>query len=1022
MRKALVLILGVCLLAMFVGAVSARDIDKSGLRVMKTVNSDEKPEFIDQGARSLMTAAAVDSYYIVWYDFEPMNWQGWTYLDNTAQIADFWHVDNFAGLAGGSFGMLNPLEGTKSMWCGTRPDGDSRTYAPSWYVCSWGDAPGYGNDWNQILETGSFNITGLVTFSYHGYFDSEPGFDQTTVEYDSGDENWVELAMYDAATEIDTFHTLLLSQVATKLRFHFIADGAWSDSDGLYDTDGAVILDELLVTDAVGEINNETWENEALDARQSTDGFWTSRGGDAYGSFVGFANNLVDKDPCGDNFGSQIIFYQGSDYPSADYPNMFDTPFCTGPGGTSAPCQNEALVSPVIDMERYSSNRDEFQDTDFPEEVLPTLGGCVLSFTVYRDLLLGNLVFYTWDVRNIIDGCPGTWNNRNLVMYGEDKDYIQEINDISDLVADYDIQIRLGVTDMCDNWFNQYGDCSAHTPSPWIDNVRVERYETVGPQWATRDIDLFQDTFPGQEFDIESVARIDAANDLRPQDDPVIDPGDSAAVQCTARMSGGLDTLSTGEERVYCYVYAQYIGIDSLKSEIHGATMQGDYGTWLQTSGNWDIFLCPTAVTAAGNEAPDRYMIDLNDELFTRGYQINYYFKAYDLLGYSTTLPNTAELPGGDIFEVTVLPTLNSGMLYVDDCTGRGTFVGLQQNYWDEAFAAVIPGEVPDRYDVNAPSSSLSNGPGGRAHNFQMVNTYEKIIWDSGDLDVCTISEGTGYSDKSDDCQMLIDWMNMSEHKVGLFVMAESAAFDLSNSTSANALELLSNICGVTVVDDSYYNLTGGREANGVVTPLVTGVGIYAGITYYAMGGCPIINDFDVLEKTSEAAYSLQLPDYLEEPYYIGISNSKLNDVGQPMRTSWIGNSMAHVRTGSASVPARNRLVDATWLFFENDRSSDITDATIPVKYALMQNYPNPFNPTTTISFNLPEKANVSLKIYNVAGQLIKTLTDQNWEAGEHKIAWNGTNDLGSNVASGVYFYKIETPSFQSTKKMVLLK
>ncbi|HSG29825.1 MAG TPA: FlgD immunoglobulin-like domain containing protein, partial [Candidatus Krumholzibacterium sp.] len=74
------------------------------------------------------------------------------------------------------------------------------------------------------------------------------------------------------------------------------------------------------------------------------------------------------------------------------------------------------------------------------------------------------------------------------------------------------------------------------------------------------------------------------------------------------------------------------------------------------------------------------------------------------------------------------------------------------------------------------------------------------------------------------------------------------------------------------------------------------------------------------------------------------------------------------------------------------------------------------------IKFNLPRKGHVSLKIYNVAGQLVRTLSDQDWDAGQHSIDWNGKNDVGSSVASGVYFYKIEADSFQSTKKMVLLR
>ncbi|MDD3642093.1 MAG: hypothetical protein PHQ19_01310, partial [Candidatus Krumholzibacteria bacterium] len=66
-------------------------------------------------------AAAVDTYCIVWYDFEQMNWQGWTKVDNTVQRGVFFHVDDFDGLDGGTHGRLVPIEGAKSLWCGARP-------------------------------------------------------------------------------------------------------------------------------------------------------------------------------------------------------------------------------------------------------------------------------------------------------------------------------------------------------------------------------------------------------------------------------------------------------------------------------------------------------------------------------------------------------------------------------------------------------------------------------------------------------------------------------------------------------------------------------------------------------------------------------------------------------------------------------------------------------------------------------------------------------------------------------------
>ncbi len=86
--------------------------------------------------------------------------------------------------------------------------------------------------------------------------------------------------------------------------------------------------------------------------------------------------------------------------------------------------------------------------------------------------------------------------------------------------------------------------------------------------------------------------------------------------------------------------------------------------------------------------------------------------------------------------------------------------------------------------------------------------------------------------------------------------------------------------------------------------------------------------------------------------------------------------------------------------------------------------YPNPFNPTTTIKYTIAERGHVSLKIYNAAGQLVRNLVDEMQspqEVGFSKT-WNGMNDQGQPVSSGVYFYKLTAQNFTQTKKMVLLK
>jgi flagellar hook assembly protein FlgD len=78
-------------------------------------------------------------------------------------------------------------------------------------------------------------------------------------------------------------------------------------------------------------------------------------------------------------------------------------------------------------------------------------------------------------------------------------------------------------------------------------------------------------------------------------------------------------------------------------------------------------------------------------------------------------------------------------------------------------------------------------------------------------------------------------------------------------------------------------------------------------------------------------------------------------------------------------------------------------------EFQLFQNYPNPFNPVTTIKYNVPEKARVSIAVYNTLGQKIKTLVDKNITVGNYKVTWNGQDDFGNKVSSGVYFYHMST-------------
>jgi hypothetical protein len=97
-------------------------------------------------------------------------------------------------------------------------------------------------------------------------------------------------------------------------------------------------------------------------------------------------------------------------------------------------------------------------------------------------------------------------------------------------------------------------------------------------------------------------------------------------------------------------------------------------------------------------------------------------------------------------------------------------------------------------------------------------------------------------------------------------------------------------------------------------------------------------------------------------------------------------------------------------------------DASLPSSFTLHQNYPNPFNPETRIDFELPSNSRVALTIYNVLGKQVSILINDNLPAGVHSVVWDGKDDRGNSVASGVYLYRIETDFGQSTRKMMLLK
>ena len=100
----------------------------------------------------------------------------------------------------------------------------------------------------------------------------------------------------------------------------------------------------------------------------------------------------------------------------------------------------------------------------------------------------------------------------------------------------------------------------------------------------------------------------------------------------------------------------------------------------------------------------------------------------------------------------------------------------------------------------------------------------------------------------------------------------------------------------------------------------------------------------------------------------------------------------------------------------------EVDQAELPKEFDLRQNYPNPFNPTTVIQYALPKTSEVKIQIYNILGQKVRNLVDEPQKPGYKMIHWDGRDDSGVEVSSGVYFYRIVAGDFVKCKKMILLK
>jgi hypothetical protein len=953
------------------------------------------------------------------------------------------------------------------MWCGKWS-----TAEDPW--CGWAVLPGYGNSWDQSLES---TVTGS-SVTYTIKWDTEPGYDFTYVEWwDAANSLWIE----DPSANGDTggfegsggpvTETLTSPYGATKARFHFVSDRAWSDEDGLWPTaEGAVKIDDISLDGAPAE----DWEGEACNAQQSADGKWIATIPPGFGLYAALhhGSDLVQEDPC---------FLQNS-----WLWGFFDDPAVTNYACGGWPFQGAVAYAP--------DENGLYLDNEIWSPWIPVSGAgsqYILEFLTYRDLDLENLIFYRWAVRtrdNDTGGCPTEWARSDYLGYGAQKDWYRARFDFGGSVtagAD-EIQIALRASDLWGYYGGGSGPCHSH--APLFDQVRILHVESYGPIWTVRDIDLWQDNFPELGgIGSTDYARCDMAQDILSSYKKGILPGDSLKIVVTDPAGLAADNTGGRTDTKAVYVFVKVtdrfgnpvagksgLALQSpdVKRAVGDATglLRYPFVAGLAPAG-WGAYRLDLAKTAPGGAVTDAFCGDLldlaagpdgppyhpnenwaaNTGIFAPGDVVHYFLGAKNTLNQWSYWHRTFDGQGdgrrtnaiaeamASPCEWSVLPDAGrlagdlGDILYVDDADDRG---GPAQLYFDMVFRFVGIEDRVDRYDVLGPSSCAGNSLASRVKNITAqfigdpIEVYQSVLWNSSDLSVGLMGDGgpqNGGSskEKSDDYALCYTLLNTHPDNPGWAIWGDDAAQDWSTLLGASALNVKSIFMNHTLTNGNQSAITGVISPRVLPASPIPPMGyLQPSESFYVQGGCPAINDFDVPGQTGQSRVSHRYNDGTSGPT-AALSQTTPNGAASNARFFLGGFGFNFVRDDDTDgVPD---YVDHAMDVLLYLNSPFLVPVGIdPVAYAnrLENAYPNPFNPTTTIKYSIASAGHVSLRIYNAAGQLVRTLVDEDQAptAEGFSVMWDARNNNGQNVASGVYFYRISAKGFDSTRKMVLLR
>ena len=606
-----------------------------------------------------------------------------------------------------------------------------------------------------------------------------------------------------------------------------------------------------------------------------------------------------------------------------------------------------------------------------------------LIFDVYRSLPLDNCFYYhvRFRTKNVGDANWSNWTDpTRLLYYGGQKDWARQRVTLAGAGNHDSVQVKLGLKDF---GMTYCGGVSTGAGSyAHFDNIAIGIIASAPPRFAPRDLDTFQDAF----FTSPYMGRDDNFNT------PL---GDSAVVQVN---------VSRGYKQGFMYY------------RMNGGSF--------------------TAVPLARSSPalPNVFYADVPPGSYPANTTVQYYFAVTDSQNttgyYPEDAPNSQAYLSASILPVksATNPALGctdslSSILFVNNNAGREP-----EPYLASALKAW--GFKLDTWDVNGPSSGIGNTPGGSdpadplyhwpASDVNSLLPYSTIIWHSGSMNAFSMSQ--------QDQAMLQSWIQQPGKSRNLLVSGDNLAYELAFlGKEYNAF--LSFTCGMRYVRDVWENFP-----QDTLHPVVTGLaGTPSAARYmHVSADCPTIDRFDLIQNSSGAYTTGKAGPYLNYPNGFPAATryaTKYVPFGtDSARVVFLGFSFNDIEEGGERLQLAKSIVQT--YFKENPcyYATAVEDpapvgGAPPVRDALEQNAPNPFNPQTVIGYAVSQGGRVEIRVYSAGGALVRRFVEHPSGAGRYAVRWNGTDEGGRRLGSGVYFYEIETQGgYRAARKLLLLK